>query len=126
MNPTFLMLTLALAGQAPEAPRREGDAPLDFMRKSAASFELSGKGDREAPFRIQPEPAFRIGKQYTDLTDGAIFLWFDDERRPEAAMQVFRWTSKAEGLDLWIHSFTSLSEQAVAARRQGRTIWHPS
>jgi hypothetical protein len=128
MNPTILILALALTAPAQEAAGRgrdEGAERLEFMKESAQRFDVTRYGGRAA-LRLRPEPAFRLGDQFTGVLEGAIFFWIDEDSRPEAAVQVFKVRYEGAPLGVWIHSFSSLSPGTFAAVRGGRTVWNPA
>ena len=60
------------------------------MKDSVLAYELASSGSRASIFKLQPDPAFRLGKQGDGVVlEGAIFLWADEIGRPTAAAQVF-------------------------------------
>jgi hypothetical protein len=124
-----LALASPLLGQTPadrDKPFEEpaGTAALGFMKDSARNFRLH-RGDWESLLRLQDEPAFHLGKQYTDVLEGAIFFWLDEENRPEAAVQLFQIQNAGAPLGLCISSFSALSPGTLVAERDGRTVWNP-
>jgi hypothetical protein len=130
MTLTCLLLAAALPAQAPAddaGPKPESAAErLEFMKASARAFRFRrGTGDQS--FELQAEPAFRLGKQYTDVLEGAIFFWLGDGGRPEASMQLFKlqYAGGPPG-GVWIHSFSSLSPGTFTVERDGRTVWNPA
>jgi hypothetical protein len=130
-QPVWMLLALAcpLAGWG-LASRGQDQVPasategLEFMKAAARSFQIES-GERGGALRLQEEPAFRLGKQYTDVLEGAIFLWFDEANRPGAAVQIFKLRYAGAPLGLWIHSFSSLSLEPLSAERDGRMVWSP-
>jgi hypothetical protein len=130
MNPMLVILA-ALLGQAPgaEAPakaERPADESLDFMKKAVEAYRVTSNAGSEILFRLEPEPVFHMGKQYTDVREGAIFFWLGAGDRPEAAAQIFKVQNKGAPRGLWIHEFTSLSPGPFTAETQGRMVWSPS
>ncbi len=78
------------------------------MKKAVEGYRFAGTAGGEARFRLQPEPVFHMGRQYTDVREGAIFFWLGDEDRPEAAAQIFQvFATPARPNGLWLHEFTS-------------------
>jgi len=128
MTMMSLLLAAMLACQASsgETGTNPADERLAFMKDSAQSYRVR-RGAQEEPLKLQGDPAFRLGKQYTDVLEGAIFFWLDDVSRPMAAVQVFK-LQYAGGppSGLWIHSFSSLCPESLVVERDGRTVWDPA
>ena len=126
---TSAACALALFGQAAGIPD-DGKDPagrLRFMQKSLEGYRFSRAGERAPIFRLQAEPAFRLGKQSsTDVLEGAIFFWLGDDGRPEAAVQVFKVQNAGAPKGLWIHEFSSLSPRPFVADLDGRPAWSPA
>ncbi|MDR3636289.1 MAG: hypothetical protein P4L84_20975 [Isosphaeraceae bacterium] len=124
-----LVLALALAGQTATADGslQAGSAErLEFMKESVRGYEMTGSGGQPGALKLQPDPAFRLGKQGADsLVDGAIFFWTTETGRPEIAIQVFLVKTVREPEGLWVHEFTSLSPAPVSATRNSRVAWAP-
>jgi hypothetical protein len=100
---------------------------LKFMKDSVATYELIRSVNRDAVLKLQPDPAFRLGKQGDGVVlEGAIFLWADEVGRPAAAAQVFlvQITGRPDGE--WRHEFTSLSTGALTASQRDRPSWQPT
>ena len=122
-----LTLTLALAAQAqPPVPADEvvPDNPaarLDFMKTSLGIYDLRPTEGRSGPFRLQPEPIFRLNNNISGVKDGAIFFWLDEAGRPAASVQVFVIPS-----GLWLHEFTSLVTFPMVAERRSAPAWSPA
>jgi hypothetical protein len=92
---------------------------LESMRAMMKAYRVS-RPDDSASFRLQDEPAFRVGRQKGNFLDGAIFLWRGEDGRPEAAMEAFL-LSEADCPDgKWIHEFTSLATRPVIAVKDGK------
>jgi hypothetical protein len=132
MSMTYLApvyLALALLVQAPDRGTNRTDANaerLKFMKDSVQSYELARGGDNPAVFKLQGDPAFRLGKQGDGVVlEGAIFLWADQVGRPAAAAQVFLFQNAGEATGQWRHEFTSLSTEAFKASQGGQPRWLP-
>ena len=91
LTPLFGMTGAFGADPPPVEKSRDVNAQrLKFMKESVEAYELSRKGDTAAVLKLQPDPAFRLGKQGDGVVlEGAIFLWADEVGRPGAAAQVF-------------------------------------
>ena len=131
MMPTALaqpLIALACLAQAAGVPDDGKDAAgrLKFMQKSLVGYRFSRDGERGPIFRLQSEPAFRLGKQYTDVLEGAIFFWVGEDGRPEAAVQVFKVQNAGAPLGLWIQEFSSLSPRPFVADLDGQPAWSPA
>jgi hypothetical protein len=127
---TPLCLAIGLVSQAPttqKAPRDPGVERLELMKDAARGYTLATAGDHQSALTLQPEPAFRLGRQGDGaVLEGAIFLWSDEVGRPTAAAQLFlfKWSQRPEGE--WKHEFTSLSTANLLASQRGERRWHPS
>ena len=64
------------------------------------SFSIQPAGKPGPAFRLQPEPIFRFNNPVGATKDGAIFLWFGEYDRPEAAVQVY-----VKRDDQWVQEF---------------------
>ena len=122
--PLSITLTLGLLAQAKEPtvdPKDDATARLAYMKDSVGPYVVRPREADSAPFRLEPEPIFRLNNAVSGVKDGAIFLWLDDLGRPEAAIQVFKIPSGA-----WLHEFTSLSTAPFVAKAGRYPTWHPS
>ncbi len=121
------LIALTSLAQAAGVPDDGKDAAgrLAFMRRSLEGYRFARDGERGSAFRLQAEPAFRLGKQYTDILEGAIFFWVGADGRPEAAVQVFKVQNAGAPKGLWIHEFSSLSPRPFVADFDGRPAWSP-
>ena len=120
-----LLLPLALALTAQDAapsPRDDSAERLEAMKTAVKSYEFA----RDAgPLKLQPDPAFRLGRQATNVLEGAIFLWIDEVGRPEAAAQVFLHRVAGAPDGIWNHEFTSLSSGTFVANHGVAAVWRP-
>ena len=69
-------------GQAP-APaiatdRNTPEERLESMHEMMKIYGISRETDASATFKLQTDPAFRIGRQSGNLLDGAVFLFMDE------------------------------------------------
>jgi hypothetical protein len=98
------------------------------MREMMKIYAISRESDASVTFKLQIDPAFRIGRQSGNLLDGAVFLFMDEgSGRPEVAIQAFieRSTKYPQGVK-WVHEFTSLSTGPIVARKDGSPKWQPA
>jgi len=123
-------LAFALVAQVPDGAQKSADLNaerLKFMKDSVQAYELARSGDSAAVFKLQPDPAFRLGKQGDGVVlEGAIFLWADELGRPAAAAQVFLFQSAGRKGGEWRHEFTSLSTRSFTATQAGKPRWMPT
>jgi len=118
-----LTLLLTLPGQILVAPPFQEDpaARLAYMKDSVAHYRIHRTTPGSPPFRLMPEPIFRLDNAVTGVKDSAIFLWTDVETgRPEATIQMFRAPTKR-----WLHDWTSLSTDPIIAELGNRPKWWP-
>ncbi len=116
MIPTILALALLAQTKDDDAPAR-----LTFMKGSVMPFNVHPGDANSPPFRLQPEPIFRLNNAVSGVKDGAIFLWTGEHGRPEAAIQVFLVPSGE-----WIQEFTSLSTAPMVAEAGPKATWSPA
>ena len=96
------------------------------MKDSVQVYELTGSGQETVAFTLQPDPAFRLGKQGDGVVlEGAIFLWADPVGRPATAAQVFLVESAGLPEGQWRHEFTSLATGPLRALEGGKPRWFP-
>jgi hypothetical protein len=99
----------------------DADIRLAYMKETVASYRIHLKGDSSRPFRLRPEPIFRLDNPVTSVKDSAFFIWTDPETgRPEATIQMFRAPTK-----YWIHDWTSLSAGPIVAEVGTTERWWP-
>jgi hypothetical protein len=126
MTPAFglsLILGLLTQAKAPTVDAKADDASarLTYMKNSVMSYKVHPVETDAAPFRLEPEPYFRLNNAVSGVKDGAIFVWLGQDGRPEAAIQVFLVPS-----GIWIHEFTSLSTAPFIAEVGPTPRWRPS
>jgi hypothetical protein len=128
LSSLIVVMWLTPQAQAGGANARDANVQrLELMKESVNTYELVRSGDRARPLKLQPDPAFRLGRQGNGgILEGAIFLWIDEVGRPEAAAQVFlhRYAGRPDGE--WIHEFTSLSPGTFTANQNGVPQWAPA
>jgi hypothetical protein len=121
------LITASALGQnesndpGPTGDKAEAAARLDFMKRSVTVYEI-GRGEKQVPLKLLADPVLRWTNPVSNIPDGALFLWVDPEGRPQIAAQVF---IAAGTKDLWLHEFSSLSEESLNATRDGATRWKP-
>jgi hypothetical protein len=100
-----------------EARRAE---QLKILKRSAAQFSVFPEDDRKKPFKFHEEALQRFSNPVTGCKDGALYLWLD-RGRPRAIVKVFTYDNVS--ID---HEFQSLSEGAIVAERDGKSVWTPT
>lgn len=122
--PCLIPLAFGLLGQVLPAPPfpESSAARLDYMKGTVAPYVVRrATTPAGPPFRLQPDPAFRLDNPLTAVKDGAIFLWTDAETgRPEASAQVFRISN-----GFWLHEWSSLATGPIVAEVGTDARWHP-
>lgn len=101
----------------PETDKTEADRRRDAVDREAQSFKLSLDGDKSDVTLIE-EPVLRWGNGIRGATNGGTFLW-TAKGVPVATCCI--WWSDPRTICL---TFGSLTEKAIQAEKQGRTIWH--
>jgi hypothetical protein len=125
---TFVGITGPVGADPPpvEKSRDENAQRLKFMKDSVAAYVLAREGDNPMVLKLQPDPAFRLGKQGDGVVmEGAIFLWADEVGRPGAAAQVFLAQRAGRPDGEWLHEFTSLATGPFTAVQGGTPRWLP-
>jgi hypothetical protein len=102
---------------------KESSQQLAAMMRASAEYEVRLETS-ENKLRMQTEPALRWTNPVRGTTDGAVFLWLANGR-PEAAIGIYKWSSKPGEPDME-HELTSLSLGKLTAIRGGRLDWEPS
>jgi hypothetical protein len=123
----FLLVALAGQTQAPAASPSDDDkeaaaARLQYMKKSAAVYEIRKGDEKKTPLKLLPEPVLRWNNPVSKVPDGTLVLWVGPDDRPEVAAQVF---IAANTKDLWLHEFQSLSLGSFTVLRDGTDQWQP-
>lgn len=124
----MILSTIAILAAALGQAVTKADDKLDYMKGRAAAYRLVKEGDsgQSVPLVLRDEPAFRLGRQPADdILEGAIFLWVDDDGRPEAALQLFLIQNARESRGLWIHEFISLSRGPLSGSLRNAASWSP-
>jgi hypothetical protein len=93
---------------------------LKSLKRSAAQFTVFPADDRKRPFKFHEDALQRFSNPVTGCKDGALYLWVD-RGRPRAIVKVFTYNN--ETLD---HEWQSLSEGAIVAERDGKSVWTPT
>ena len=123
------VLLATLAGQTHSpAPSQTDDekqdsaARLQYMKQSAAVYEIRLGNEKKAQLKLLPEPVLRWNNPVSGVPDGSLVLWVGPDNRPELAAQVF---IAAGTKDLWLHEFQSLSLDSLTVLRDGAAQWQP-
>jgi hypothetical protein len=103
--------------KADEARREES---LKNLKRSAAQYTVFPADDRKRPFKFRAEAALRFSNPVTGCKDAAIYLWLDGGR-PRAVVKVFTYDNET-----FTHEWQSLSEGAIVAERDGKSVWNPT
>ena len=117
-------LLLGFATVAADDPRKDDEGARqrsEFMKRKADEFVISADKDPDKPLAREKEPILRFTNPVRGTnTEGAIFLWLAGDR--PAAVAALR--IRPDGA-VW-REFTSLSEQSLVCKRDGKTIWAPT
>jgi hypothetical protein len=129
MNTTvWLSVCLVILGQAGDESeakvQQERAQRLETMKRAAAEYEVRLDPDGENQLQLQAEPVLRWTNPVRGTTDGAVFLWLA-EGRPEAAIGIYKWSSKGGEPDME-HELSSLSLGKLTTIRDGHPVWEPS
>jgi len=124
-----LILSSALAAPNDAATEPDADdnkeaagARLQFMKESAAKYDIRLNGEKKSKLNLVAEPVLRWNNPVSSVPDGSLFIWCGPDGRPELAAQVF---IAAGTKDLWLHEFQSLSLDTFTVSRGGAAQWNP-
>jgi hypothetical protein len=118
------VLLLGFAALAADDPPKDDESAkqrLAFMKGKADEFVVSTEKDSDKPLAREKEPVLRFSNPVRGKnTEGAIFVWLSGDR--PAAVAALR--INFDGA-VW-REFTSLSDQSLVCKRDGKTIWAPA
>lgn len=123
----ILLVTSTGQTQAPVSAKVDDEkeaaaARLQYMKQSAAVYDIHLGADKTVQLKLLPEPVLRWNNPVSSVPDGTLFVWVGPDGRPELAAQVF---IAAGSKDLWLHEFQSLSLDTFTVVRDGVSRWHP-
>jgi hypothetical protein len=122
---TFLLGGFA-ALAANEPPKAKDDEAarerLAFVKSKADGFVIATEKEPDKPLVREKEPVLRFTNPARGTnTEGTIFLWLSGDR--PAAIAALR--INPENGTVW-REFSSLSDQSLVCKRDGKTIWAPA
>lgn len=109
------LLRLAQPSEPPDT-KASLEAALRVSKAAAAEYEIQA-GD--TPLKLQPESVFRWSNPEVGDIDGNVFLWTRGTR-PIAVGSFFHYLSARPSME---HEFHSLSEEPLAAKFHGDSVW---
>lgn len=92
---------------------------LRQMVTAATDFELSAGVDGDRKLKLIERPVLRWSNPVRATSDGAVFLWTENDR-PAAALCIY-----PDGVDKLAYECQSLSAGLLRATYRGRTVWQP-
>jgi hypothetical protein len=92
---------------------------LKVMQRSAEQVTLSLADEPKHTFKLNETALLRFSNPVSGTKDGAIYLW-SYQGRPQAILKLYTFDNKQ-----FTHEWLSLSESAMVAERDGKTIWSP-
>jgi hypothetical protein len=99
---------------------KEQEQQLKNMKRLAAQHTLSPADDRKHLFKFHDVAVMRLSNPMFGSKDGALFIW-TDHGRPQAIIKLY--TKDGEHFS---HEWQSLSESALVAESNGKTLWNPT
>jgi hypothetical protein len=118
------VLLLGFAALAAEDPPKDDEGTRqrrEYLTRMADGFVVSPDKDTDKPLVREKEPVLRFTNPVRGKnTEGAIFLWLSGDR--PAAVAALR--INIDGA-VW-RELTSLSDQSLVCKRDGKTIWAPT
>jgi hypothetical protein len=100
-----------------EARREE---QLKKLNRSAAQYTVYPTGDLKRPFKFHEVPLIRFSNPITGCKDGTYYVWLD-RGRPQAIAKIFTYDN-----ELYSYEWHSLSDRALVAERDGKSVWTPN
>jgi hypothetical protein len=93
---------------------------LKNLKRSAAQHVVFPADDPKRPFKFRADALLRFSNPTTGCKDGAIYLWVD-RGRPQAILKPYTYDNER-----FHHEWQSLSEGAIVAERDGKSVWNPT
>jgi len=126
MRICFLLLSLAVLGNAPLSAAEESDDAattndasdprMAFMKKALARFTIK-VGERDDLGKVG-EPCFRLTNPITGVKDGVIAVYAANGGRPDVIAKFFRQKTGA-----WVHEFAVIATDDVTIMRDEGPFW---
>jgi hypothetical protein len=111
-----------LAQDDPEKVKEEEaqrNKQLKAMQRSAEQVTISLADEPKKAFKFHETALLRFSNPVSGTKDGAIYMW-SNHGRPQAILKLYTYDNKQ-----FTHEWLSLSESAIVAERDGKTIWSP-
>jgi hypothetical protein len=127
LAPLWLITTLPAATAQEPAEKQKTDKAvidhwLDVSKKYATEYQIAPAGDRQALFKLIPEPVFRHTQSVRGDDIGAVHLWVDQDGRPAVIGVVFSYSSGANHRVSHVE-LHSLYPAPIAAKFRKRELW---
>ena len=90
------------------------------MKRAAAAYKLSPADDPKRLFKLQEKPILRFSNPVLGTKDGSAYFWTDGGR-PQAIVKIYTFNN-----EYFSHELQSLSENAIVAERDSKSIWTPT
>lgn len=111
----------APAGNDDTQTHAERQRRTDFMKKLVGRHTLVAADNRQVPLAPPEEPVLRYTNPVRNFfTDGAIFLWLEDERPLAAGSPTIRGTGEV------FFELSSLTGRPLECRRENVVVWAPT
>ena len=114
-------LAIAVWGQQPDAPAKEGWQPI--FQKMADEYVIKSSGADQQVFELRPAPILRWSQPVRGGDDGATFAWFD-RGRPAVIGAIFAYPN-ADGSRTVVHEFHALASRPFIATWGNKVNWEP-
>lgn len=111
---------LSLASALPGQETTETAMPEPFTRAQSYEFTAVDRDDESRPLKFVPQSFLSWTNPVFGTTDGALFLWTDEDR-PVAVMKTY--TTKTGFRFEQLRSFCR--DRIVASDKAGKTFWTP-
>lgn len=119
-----LIAAVAAGPLSAQEPATEVSDRLEYMTRSVADYRITAAGSRGESLQVRriEQPLLRWDNPVSNVPDGTLFLWTDQQARPVAIVQVF---IAAGTDDSWLHEFQSLLDGPFDVRRADQPVWTP-
>jgi hypothetical protein len=115
----LFLLTSVSRGAEPRPDEHVNEA-IRITTEAAKRYAFELAGHSAAQLKFHPVSILRWSNPVAGEVYGNVYLWTDDEERPQVIGSIFQWFSP---MTHGSHEFQSLSLAPVKGQRDGSTVW---
>ncbi len=123
----FATAALLASDAAADEPRRPANEPsaederrLQIIEQTASAYTVYNAGHEDQPLTRSEMPLLKFEDPVTQATQGAVYVWSDERRRPLAIASIY-----FRGDGARVDEFQSLAEGELVAKHQEVVVWRP-